>query len=142
MDEPTIYIVDDDVAVQSATRRLLRPLGYPIKLAGSAEEFLSAAGPTARGCLVLDISLPGMSGTELHERMIAQGWPLPVVIVTSHFDQASHDEALRRGAVAFLRKPIGFEQLLTHVAEAMTLATSSPTKRPAVLRDSSDGSAA
>src|SRR5688500_17332889 len=99
MDEPTIYIVDDDVAIQTATRRLLRPLGYPVKLAGSAEEFLTMAGPGARGCLVLDISLPGMSGLELHERMTAQGWHLPVVIVTSHFDQASHDEALKRGAV-------------------------------------------
>jgi FixJ family two-component response regulator len=122
MDEPTIYIVDDDVAVQAATRRLLRQLGFPVRLFGSAEEFLAAVRPGALGCLVLDLSLPGMSGMELQEHMAAQGWQLTIVFVTSHFDQASHDSALRRGAAAFLSKPFGLDQLLAHAGGAMAAA--------------------
>lgn len=119
MDVPTIYIVDDDAAVLSAIRRLLRPIGFPLQVFPSAEAFLAASGPDARGCLVLDISLPGMSGIELQERLSDQRWQLPTVFVTSHSDPAFHDAAMRRGAVAFLQKPSGLDQLLPHVSKIM-----------------------
>jgi FixJ family two-component response regulator len=118
MDEATIYIVEDDAAVRVATRRLLRPLGHPVREFASAEEFLAAAGD-ARGCLVLDLSLPGMNGLELQERLAARGSDLPIIFMTSHFDAASQEAALARGAIAFLRKPFGADQLHAHVRTAM-----------------------
>src|SRR4051812_14530496 len=123
MGVPTIYIVDDEPGVLTAIRRLLRPIGIPVLGFLSAEEFLAACGPDARGCLVLDVSLPGMSGLELQVRMNAQGWQLPVVFVTSHFDPALSDVAIRRGAVAFLHKPSGLDQLLSQVSEVMGAVT-------------------
>lgn len=114
MDEPTVYIVEDDAAVRAGMRRLLRPLGLPVREFASAEEFL-AVSADARGCLVLDLSLPGMNGLQLQERLGAQRSDIPIVFVTSHFDTASQETALARGAIAFLRKPFGLDQLYAHV---------------------------
>jgi two-component system response regulator FixJ len=125
MGVPTIYIVDDEAGVLSAIRRLLRPIGSPVLVFCSAEEFLAACDPDTRGCLVLDVGLPGMSGIELHERMSAERWQLPVVFLTSRFDPSLRDAALRRGAVAYLHKPSGLDQLQSHVAGIMAAAPSS-----------------
>ena len=131
MGVPEIHIVDDDAAICASTRRLLRPLGYPVHVHASAEEFLTNTSPASLGCLVLDLSLPGLNGLQLQERMAEEGWTLPVVFITSHFDQSSHDAALARGAAAFLRKPFACDQLLSIVARVLetSQATAAMTAR-------------
>lgn len=119
MSDPAIYIVDDDPGVQAAIRRLLRPLGCPVRAFLSAEAFLAASGPDARGCLLLDVGLPGMSGMELQQHLLSEGWELPIVFFTSRLDPAMRETAMRRGAVAFLHKPSGLDQLRADVAAAL-----------------------
>jgi FixJ family two-component response regulator len=128
MDVPTVYIVDDDAAIRAATRRLLGPTGQPVLTFASAEQFLAETTPDARGCLVLDLSLPGMSGLQLQDEMAKAGWTVPIVFITSHFDQGSYDAAMQKGAVAFLRKPFECDKLLSIVCA--TLAGNAPDAVP------------
>jgi len=119
MDAPTIFVVDDDAAVRTAVRRLLLSTRLPVRLFATAEEFLAHTDSGARGCLIVDLGLPGMTGLELQERLAERGPPLPVVFITAREDPDARDTALRRGAVGYLRKPFEREHLLTHVREAL-----------------------
>ena len=78
-ESPVIFVVDDDESVRTAVRRLLLALHLPIRLFGSAEQFLSEIDRGACGCLVLDLKLPGMSGLQLQQEMVASHWKMPVV---------------------------------------------------------------
>jgi FixJ family two-component response regulator len=120
MDSPVIFVVDDDAFVRKAVRRLLLSLHLPVQLFASAEQFLAATQPTCHGCLILDLHLPGLSGLELQDKLVDQGWNLPVVIVTAHDEPAARDAALGMGAVAFIKKPFDRAQFLAIVQAAMT----------------------
>lgn len=119
---PVIFVVDDDPSVLVAVRRLLRSLRHPVELFGSAEEFLARTDPAARGCVILDVSLPGMSGVELQQRLLTEAWKLPVIFITALDDDdgdAARETAIKRGAVDYLRKPFERERLLRSVRVAM-----------------------
>ena len=119
MDAPVVYVIDDDFSVRTALRRLLLSLGHPVQLFASAEQFLANTDSGARGCLILDLMLPGMSGLELQARLADDGWKLPVIFITAHDDPASRDAALRENAIAYLSKPFGRDEVLTPVRRAM-----------------------
>jgi FixJ family two-component response regulator len=120
MDPPqTIFIVDDDASVRTAMRRQLLSLNLPVLLFASAEQFLAETARTARGCLILDLRLPGMSGLELQQRLAAENWKLPIVIVTARDDDTDRETALQKGAIAYLRKPFEQEQFLASVRAAV-----------------------
>jgi len=123
IEPPQIFVVDDDASVRTAIRRLLLPLKMPVRLFASAEEFLSATPVGTKGCLVLDLRLPGMTGQQLQQRVIDQEWKLPIIIVTAHDDDADRDAALRLGAVAYLRKPFDRQQFFTSVHTAVAQCT-------------------
>src|SRR5689334_14851564 len=101
MDPPVIFVVDDDASVRTAIRRLLLSLRLPVRLFESAEQFLAQTRAGTRGCLVLDLRLPGMSGLQLQKHLAAAEWNLPTIFVTAHDDDTSRDAAMRMGAVAF-----------------------------------------
>ena len=86
MDAPTIFVVDDDAAVRTAVRRLLLSTRLPVRLFATAEEFLAHTDSEARGCLIVDLGLPGMTGLELQERLAEREPPLPVVFITARED--------------------------------------------------------
>jgi FixJ family two-component response regulator len=119
MDSPVIFVIDDDLSVRDAIRRLLLSLRLPVKLFGSAEQFLAHVTRTARGCLILDLRLPGMSGLQLQQQLIAQEWKLPIIFVTARDDEETRQTALRQGAIAFLRKPFDRKQFLESVHRAL-----------------------
>jgi FixJ family two-component response regulator len=116
---PVIFVVDDDASVRTAVRRLLSSLRLPVRLSASAEQFLASTDRDARGCLILDVRLPGMSGLELQQWLIERDWRLPVIFITAHDDDATRDIALRRGGVAYLRKPFDRGRLLASVRGAL-----------------------
>src|SRR5687768_3495284 len=122
MTSPVIYLVDHDATVRVAIQRLLMPLHRPVRSFASAEQFLRLVARGASGCLVLDVSLPGMTGPQLHARLIESDWRLPVVFTTDQDDEQCRDRALRNGAVAYLRKPFGGDQLLAAVRTALASA--------------------
>jgi two-component system response regulator FixJ len=116
---PTVYIVDDDLGVRSATRLLLKSVGIPSTPIGSALEFLNTYQQDQPGCLVLDIRMPGMSGLELQQQLILRGNTLPVIFITGHGDVPMAVEAMQHGAFDFLQKPFRDQQLIDSVQRAL-----------------------
>jgi len=112
-------VVDDDVAVRDALRLFLRAAGLRVEAFPSAETFLAAYPPSQPGCLVLDVRMPTMSGLELQALLPARGITLPVIVVTGHADVRLASQALRAGAVDFIKKPWEPAMMLERIAEAL-----------------------
>lgn len=120
MTEPaTVFVVDDDEAMRESLLWLLKSVGLPAVGHPSAEAFLAALDPDRPGCLVLDVRMPGMSGLELQERLVAMGAALPVIIITGHGDIPMAVRAMKAGAVDFLEKPFNNQQLLERITAAL-----------------------
>lgn len=117
--EGTVFIVDDDPAILKSTARLLEEVAQPSATFQSANEFLESYDPAQAGCLVLDVRMPGMSGTELHKKLLADGVTIPIIIVTGHGDVPMAVEALQRGAIGFIEKPIRPQVLIDHIQRAL-----------------------
>lgn len=116
----TVFIVDDDASVRDALGLMLGVNGYRVALYGDAESFLRALRPDWRGCLLVDIRMPGMDGLSLQKQLRAQASPLPVVVMTGHGDVNSAREAFRADAVDFLEKPLDQSRLLIAIEEAFS----------------------
>ena len=112
----TIYIVDDDEAVRDSLRWLLEANGYAVRSFAGAEEFLAAYDPEQVGVLIADIRMPGMSGLELQEALIARKAPLPIVFITGHGDVPMAVSTMKKGSVDFLEKPFNEADLRALVA--------------------------
>jgi two-component system response regulator FixJ len=117
----TVFIVDDEPLVLRATSRLLRAMGFKVAAFNSPEEFLRRYNPYAEGCLVLDVSMPGMGGLELQESLAKAGSLLPVIFLTGYGDQPIIERAMKAGAVAFLPKPCAPEELRDAVQRALAM---------------------
>lgn len=117
----TIYVVDDDEAMRDSMSWLLEGEGYRVSCFDSAASFLKARHDAMRGCLVLDVRMPEMSGLELHERLDALGSRLPIIFVTGHGDVPMAVSALQRGACDFIEKPFHNEDLLARIERALEL---------------------
>lgn len=117
----TIHIVDDDEAMRDSMTWLLEGEGYRVVCYDSAARFLAARSDTLRGCLILDVRMPDMSGLELHERLETLGSRLPVIFVTGHGDVPMAVGALQRGACDFIEKPFHNEDLLLRIRRALAL---------------------
>lgn len=116
---PTIFIVDDDDAVRTGLARLLRSAGLAVATFASPREFLDRHDPNAPGCLVLDIAMPGLNGLELQQALIAGGHAMAIVFLTGHGDIPMSVQAMKRGAVDFLTKPVNDDDLLKAVRVAL-----------------------
>jgi FixJ family two-component response regulator len=115
----TVFVVDDDEAVRTSLKLLLRSVGLPVETAASAQEFLDRFDAERPGCLVLDIRMPGMSGLELQERLNAMHAMIPVVFITGHGDVPMAVEAMQHGAVDFIQKPFRDQDLLDRINQAL-----------------------
>jgi len=117
--QDTVFIVDDDEGIREGLGMLLETVGQPYELYSSAIEFLEAFDPDRGGCLVLDIRMPRMSGLELQEKLNEQESPLPIIFITGHGDIPMAVDAMRRGALDFIRKPFREQDLLDRINEAL-----------------------
>lgn len=120
--KPTVYIVDDDAEVRSSLRLLLESDGLHVKTYASAEEFLRVGSPEWTGCLLLDVALPGMKGTELQGEIAKRGITLPIIFLTGYGDIPMSVRAVRAGAFDFLEKPVSPDALLERVHAALASA--------------------
>ncbi len=118
-DLPVVFVVDDDASVRRAMRRLLRAEGFEVETFDSGSEFLDSSPDRRRGCAVLDVKMPGMSGFAVLESLAARGSTLPVILVTGHGDVAMGARAMTAGCVSFLLKPFEDEALLGAVRTAL-----------------------
>ena len=117
---PAVYVVEDDPSVRRCIARLLLALQRPTHTFASAEEFLAKTPPGARGCLVLDMRLPGMSGLQLLEQLTRDGWRLPTVLISAEFTDCNREDARRLGAISILDKPFDKDHFLTTIRTALT----------------------
>ena len=119
---PLIAIVDDDVSVRRALKRLVRSLGMNAEIFASGQEFLDCieALPSFHAnCAILDVQMPGMNGLEVRQRLAQGGNPIPVIFITAHDEVGVRERALASGAVAFLRKPFDDELLIKTLRAAL-----------------------
>lgn len=117
----TVFVVDDDEPVRDAIALLLDTVDIPHETFGSAQDFLNVYDRARTGCVVLDIRMPGMSGLELQEHLLAENAPIPIVFITGHGDIPMAVEAMKKGAVDFIRKPFRDQELLDRVHEALSM---------------------
>jgi FixJ family two-component response regulator len=106
-----VSVVDDDESVRESLPDLLRELGFAAKAFASAEEFLSSGDVAATSCLLLDISMPGMSGPQLHDELTARGQATRIIFITAQADATLRQQLLARGAVGCLFKPFSEQEL-------------------------------
>jgi len=116
---PIVFVVDDDVSIRESLELLIRHEGLEVETFVSAQEFLSRPGATVPTCLVLDISLPGLSGLELQKRVARERSDMPIIFLTGHGDIPMTVRAMKAGAVEFLTKPFGDEVLLNAIHSAL-----------------------
>src|SRR4030095_1105823 len=106
-EEPIIHVVDDDDSLRKAVTRLLRVAGYDVRASASAGDFaLASREKTRRGCVLLDVRMPGPSGLDLQEALAREDEPLPIIFLTAHGDIPTSVCAMKAGAVDFLTKAI------------------------------------
>jgi FixJ family two-component response regulator len=118
----TVFIVDDDEAVRDSLRWLLEANGYRVRAYESSERFLAEYDPDLIGVLIADVRMPGMTGLELQEQLIARKSQLPIVFVTGHGDVPMAVSTMKKGAVDFLEKPFNEADLRDIVARMLDQA--------------------
>ncbi len=121
MTAPTVFVVDDDPGIRYGIALLLEAAQLRPECFGSAEDFLVACGPRPAGCLLLDVSMPGMSGPQLQLELLRRGMDLPIIFLTGFADMPTVVGAMRQGAVDFLAKPVNGALLLERVQSALAL---------------------
>lgn len=119
--DPTVFIVDDDVRVRRAISSLVRSVGLADDSYSSARDYLDHYDPQRAGCLVVDIRMPGMSGLELQRALHSLAGAPPIIFITAHGEVESAVQAVRAGAVDFIQKPFSPDALLGRIREAIEL---------------------
>ncbi len=114
-----VFVVDDDEAVRDSLAMLLEAAGHPVATFASASDFLDACTPNTLGCVILDVSMPGMDGPALQEEMVRRGMQLPVIFLSGHGTIPTTVRAIKAGALDFLTKPVDGALLLRRVRNAL-----------------------
>jgi len=116
---PIVFVVDDDVSVRESLELLIRHEGLEVETFTSAQEFLDRPATSTPGCLILDISLPGLNGLDLQKRVAVERPDMPIIFITGHGDIPMTVQAMKAGAVEFLTKPFSDEVLLGAIRAAV-----------------------
>ena len=106
-----ISIVEDDQPFRESMRKLVTLLGYTVEAFASAADFLKSPVVPETDCLVADVQMPGMTGVELHKRLIEAGHTIPTILVTAYPNEAVRNRALKDGVVCYLPKPVDDDHL-------------------------------
>lgn len=122
-DLATVFIVDDDPAVRDSLTLLIQQENIAVRAYDSAEAFLSACQPEWRGCVIIDIRMPGMDGMQLQQELVKCGMLLAIVFLSGHGDIPMSVKAIKAGAVDFLTKPVTAESLLQSIRSAFQVST-------------------
>jgi len=115
---PTVFVIDDDADVRSSIQGLLKSAGIRSESFETAEAFLGIKESDGPNCLVLDVSLPGVSGLELQRKLADAGVRIPIIFLTGHGDIPMTVKALKSGAMEFLTKPFVDQDLLNAIQQA------------------------
>lgn len=116
-----IAIVDDDHSVREALTSLVRSLGYVAVAFECAENLLKSRRRRNVSCVIADVQMPGMTGIELHNRLVSSGEPIPTILITAFPDERSRERALQAGVIGYLAKPFSEDDLLTCIRSSLGL---------------------
>ena len=116
---PIVFVVDDDVSVRESLESLIRCEGWQPQTFCSADEFLDHPRAATASCLVLDLTLPGLNGLELQERIAADRSDMPIIFISGYGDVPKTVRAMKAGAVEFLTKPLNDDDLLSAIRQAI-----------------------
>jgi FixJ family two-component response regulator len=119
---PTVYVIDDDEGSRNSIECLFNVHGISTACFESPQQFLDSSLDRPVGCIVTDLSMPGMSGLELYEKTRAAGWNIPAIIITAFGEVSSCVGAFKAGVVDYLEKPVQPEVLLERVKECLTVS--------------------
>lgn len=119
MNKGLVHIVDDEEPVRDSIALLLRSAGFASRQYEDPHAFLATYEPVEPECLVLDVRMPRMTGTELQQELNRRGWSLPVIFITGHGDVPMAVQAMREGALDFLQKPFDDDELIRRVESAL-----------------------
>ena len=125
---PTVFVIDDDADVRASIADLLESAGLRTEMFTSVQEFLSRERSDGLGCLVIDFTLPSMTGFEAQRQLSDAGLQIPTIFISGYDDQPTIAHAMKSGAVAFLTKPFEDQDLLDAIREALNR---DPTMREA-----------
>ena len=114
-----IAIVDDDHSIREALTSLVRSLGYIAVAFECAEDLLKFRRRRSVSCLIADVQMPGMTGLELHNRLVASGKPIPTILITAFPDERSRERALQAGVIGYLTKPFSEDDLLACIRSSL-----------------------
>ena len=117
-----VAIVDDDRGAREALEMLVRSVGHNVSMFGSALEFLKSEKLHATSCLITDLQMPGLSGLDLQDHLIAEGHRIPLIFITGHPNDSARARAMKAGAVAFLSKPHDVHHLIGCIEKALLAA--------------------
>src|SRR5262245_53440481 len=129
---PLVFVVDDDASTRDALALLMRSVHLPVQEYASAADFLSAKRPDLPSCLILDVRMPGLSGLELQQQLTAAGVDIPVIFLTGHADVRMSVRAMKAGAAEFLTKPVGDQELIDAVHQALAVSRQARSSRAEV----------
>jgi FixJ family two-component response regulator len=114
-----IAVVDDDDSVREALAGLVKSLGYSAAAFQRAEDFLASNRRDSTDCLIADVQMPGMTGPELHDRLVASGRPVPTILITAYPDETVRARVLQAGVKGYLSKPFREDELLECIRSAL-----------------------
>jgi FixJ family two-component response regulator len=117
---PTVYVIDDDTRVRASIQGLLKSAGLQSIGFETAEQFWQEKTTDGPSCLILDVTLPGISGLDFQQQLRNAGRPIPIIFITGHGDIPMSVKAIKSGALEFLTKPFGDQDLLNAVDQALT----------------------
>ena len=126
---PLVAIVDDDKSIRNATQNLLKAAGFSTATFEDAESFLASVSRATAACLVADMRMPGMTGLELYQALVASGDRIPTVIITAHPEELTRSRARDAGITCYLSKPFAPDDLLECVGEALAKSQRGPIPR-------------
>jgi FixJ family two-component response regulator len=127
--ESTVFVVDDEEPMRNALQRLLKAAGLNVELYASAGNFLSDFRPQRRGCLLLDVKMPGMTGLELQATLAQRGIRIPIIFLTGSGEIATAVAAMKAGALDFIEKPFDNDFLVERVRRALQHSSGAPITR-------------
>jgi FixJ family two-component response regulator len=114
-----ISIVDDDASVRRATVDLLSSAGFDCEAFASGDAYLESGRVCDTTCLILDITMPGMTGLDLQRHLIGSGFSIPIIFVTGYPEESTRDQAFRAGAICYLSKPCAEDELFRCIGCAL-----------------------
>ena len=114
-----ISVVDDDPSVRRATVDLLSSAGFDCEAFASGDEYLQSGRVAETSCLILDITMPGMTGLDLQRHLVGSEHSIPIIFITGYPEDSSREQAFRAGAICYLPKPYGDDELLGCIGRAL-----------------------